>query len=87
MGKFFLVYVWYIYGDVLLCVYFILDCLRKEDLLIEIDCNYFNIWRYGFENFLKWYDDDVFIKEYFWWYIIWDVVLFVGYDDIKNEGD
>lgn len=87
VGKSSPVHVRYIHGDASSCAYFTPDRPRKEDPSTETDCNYFNTWRYGFENFPKRHDDDVPIKEYFRRYITRDVVSLVGYDDTKNEGD
>lgn len=81
----------YIHGDPSTAAYFTRNRAQKissgEDLPSRDDCEYYNTWRYGFDEFSGTADGLKTAKEYFQQYISRDVVSIVGYDDTEKSGD
>jgi pimeloyl-ACP methyl ester carboxylesterase len=81
----------YIHGDPSSAAYFTRNRAQKissgEQLPTRDDCEYYNTWRYGFDEFYGTADGLKTAKEYFQQYISRDVVSIVGYDDTEEGGD
>lgn len=81
----------YIHGDPSTAAYFTRNRAQKissgEELPSRDDCDYYNTWRYGFDEFYGTADGLKTAKEYFQQYITRDVVSIVGYDDVDESGD
>ena len=81
----------YIHGDPSSAAYFTRNRAQKissgEELPSRDDCDYYNTWRYGFDEFYGTADGLKTAKEYFHQYISRDVVSIVGYDDTDEGGD
>jgi hypothetical protein len=81
----------YIHGDPSTAAYFTRNRAQKissgEELPSRDDCDYYNTWRYGFDEFYGTADGLKTAKEYFQQYITRDVVSIVGYDDTDESGD
>lgn len=88
MGK---AHIRYIHGDPSSAAYFTRNRASKistgEDLPSRDDCEYYNTWRYGFDEFNGTADGLKTAKEYFQQYISRDVISIVGYDDTEEGGD
>lgn len=85
------VHIRYIHGDASTAAYFTRNRPQHveggEDLPKRDDCEYYNTWRYGFDEFTGTADGLKTPKEYFQQYISRDVVSIVGYDDTAAAGD
>lgn len=81
----------YIHGDASTAAYFTRNRPQSvkggEDLPSRDECEYYNTWRYGFNEFKGTADGLKTAKEYFQQYISRDVVSIVGYDDTAAAGD
>jgi hypothetical protein len=81
----------YIHGDPSSAAYFTRNRAQKissgEELPSRDDCDYYNTWRYGFDEFYGTADGLKTAQEYFKQYISRDVVSIVGYDDTEEGGD
>lgn len=81
----------YIHGDPSSAAYFTRNRAQKissgEELPSRDDCDYYNTWRYGFDEFYGTADGLKTAKEYFQQYISRDVISIVGYDDTEEGGD
>lgn len=87
------VHIRYIHGDPSTAAYFTKNRVQHvkgeddDDLPKREDCEYYNTWRYGFDEFSGTADGLKTPKEYFQQYISRDVVSIVGYDDTEASGD
>ncbi|KAM0718618.1 hypothetical protein Q7P37_005688 [Cladosporium fusiforme] len=85
------VHIRYIHGDPSSAAYFTRNRVQSikggEELPKRDDCEYYNTWRYGFDEFTGTADGLKTPKEYFQQYISRDVVSIVGYDDTDAAGD
>lgn len=81
----------YIHGDPSSCAYFTRNRPQSmssgEELPSRDDCEFYNAWRYGFDNFNGTDDGLKTAYEYFHQYISRDVVSIVGYQDTSSNGD
>jgi pimeloyl-ACP methyl ester carboxylesterase len=81
----------YIHGDPSSAAYFTRNRAQSistgEKLPSRDECDYYNTWRYGFDEFYGTADGLKTAKEYFQQYISRDVVSIVGYDDTEEGGD
>ena len=82
------IYVRYIVGDPSSSPYFTEHRPVSDKSIAKIDdCDGYNTWRYGFENFTGTLDSKLQPKDYFGRYIRRDVVNIVGLHDIQPNGD
>lgn len=81
----------YIHGDPSSAAYFTRNRAQSissgEKLPDRDHCEYYNHWRYGFDQFNGTADGLKTAKEYFQQYISRDVVSIVGYEDTDSSGD
>lgn len=78
----------YIHGDASSCAYFTTDRpIMKDESTAPSACEFYNTWRYGFDQFPGTIDGRKSPKEYFRQYITRDVISMVGYRDVKSNGD
>jgi hypothetical protein len=81
----------YIHGDPSSAAYFTKNRAQKissgESLPSRDDCEYYNTWRYGLDQFYGTADGLKTAQEYFKQYISRDVISIVGYDDTEEGGD
>ncbi|UZJ57604.1 hypothetical protein CBS101457_006924 [Exobasidium rhododendri] len=81
----------YIHGDPSSCAYFTTDRpikMSDNDVIpTKSSCQYYNTWRYGFDNFTGTATGLLPISQYFKQYITRDVISIVGYQDIDQSGD
>ncbi|RSL68042.1 hypothetical protein CEP54_002963 [Fusarium duplospermum] len=78
----------YIHGDASSSAYFTTDrpIMEDEDTAPGA-CEFYNTWRYGFDQFPGTIDGRKSPKEYFKQYVTRDVISIVGYRDVKSNGD
>ncbi|KAI8679224.1 hypothetical protein NCS57_00199600 [Fusarium keratoplasticum] len=78
----------YIHGDASSCAYFTTDRpIMEDEGAAPGACEFYNTWRYGFDQFPGTIDGRKSPKEYFKQYITRDVISIVGYRDVKSNGD
>ncbi|RSL87640.1 hypothetical protein CEP51_002119 [Fusarium floridanum] len=78
----------YIHGDASSCAYFTMDRpIMEYEGTAPGACEFYNTWRYGFDQFPGTIDGRKSPKEYFKQYITRDVISIVGYRDVKSNGD
>ncbi|EEU40019.1 uncharacterized protein NECHADRAFT_75887 [Fusarium vanettenii 77-13-4] len=78
----------YIHGDASSCAYFTTDRpITEDEDTTPGACEFYNTWRYGFDQFPGTIDGRKSPKEYFEKYITRDVISIVGYRDVKRNGD
>lgn len=78
----------YIMGDPSSNSYFTTDRPEPMEDGISIDtCEYYNTWRYGYDNFTGTADGKLTPQEYFAKYVRRDIVSIVGYQDVEDSGD
>ncbi|KAJ4177699.1 hypothetical protein NW755_013699 [Fusarium falciforme] len=78
----------YIHGDASSCAYFTTDRpIMEDESTAPGACEFYNTWRYGFDQFPGTIDGRKSPKEYFSQYITRDVISLVGYRDVKSNGD
>lgn len=81
-------YVRYIMGDPSSQPYFTDDRpVPRGDVGTKADCQWYNTWRYGFDNFTGTADGLLSPEAYFQRYVRRDVVSIVGYQDTDASGD
>ncbi|UZJ55652.1 hypothetical protein CBS101457_004972 [Exobasidium rhododendri] len=85
------VHVRYIHGDPSSCAYFTTDRPTQMNsgyaLPSKASCQYYNTWRYGFDNFTGFDNDLQTPQQYFQQYITRDVISIVGLQDVMADGD
>ncbi|RMJ16409.1 hypothetical protein BHE90_015127 [Fusarium euwallaceae] len=78
----------YIHGDASSCAYFTMDRpIMEDEGTAPGACEFYNTWRYGFDQFPGTIDGRKSPREYFKQYITRDVISIVGYRDVKSNGD
>lgn len=83
------IHVRYIHGDPSSNVYFTDDrpTMTDTDLPSKDDCEFYNTWRYGFDDFPAQLGARNSVEVFFKQYISRDVISLVGYHDTEDSGD
>lgn len=85
------IHIRYIHGDPSSCAYFTthrpVQISNDYNLPSKTTCEYYNTWRYGFENFTGTANGLKSSQQYFQQYITRDVISIVGYQDTTVDGD